>query len=123
MDKFTDEQVLTLLEMVRVAMSDAEIADSIADKMDMSDEELISLREKLTEELSREQTDEEKEYVNNGGFLCPICKKGPIFADGSVEVDGGVACQGITCESCGASWNDIYRLIGIDDVKQGTMPA
>lgn len=104
----------------------AEIADSITDKMDMSDEELIGLREKLTEELGREQTDEEKrsqEYVNDDGFLCPICKKGPIFADGSVEVDGGVAYQGITCESCGASWNDIYRLIGIEGLKQGTIPA
>jgi len=131
LDNFTDEQILTILELARVAMSDAvdDTAYSIANTclyIDMSDKELIELREKLQEELEHVETAEEKrdqEYVNSSGNICPFCKKCTVSADGGVEVDGGVAYQGITCDSCGASWNDIYRLIGINEIKVGTITA
>jgi hypothetical protein len=49
MDKFTSEEQVEILEIARVALADAGIADAIGDALDLSDEYLIQLREKIHE--------------------------------------------------------------------------
>jgi hypothetical protein len=49
---FTGEETLTILEAARVAMTDADVFNMLADKMDIADDELARLREKLTERMS-----------------------------------------------------------------------
>ena len=44
---FTDEEEGTILETARVALSDAETYEYIADKLDLSDKELKTLQEKI----------------------------------------------------------------------------
>lgn len=44
---FTKEENLTILEIARVALADADIFDYIADKMDIADSELKNLQEKV----------------------------------------------------------------------------
>jgi len=52
-----------------------------------------------------------KQYVDNGGTLCPFCKSEAI--EGSrVEVDAGTAWQEMRCHDCERMWQDDYKLVG-----------
>lgn len=44
---FDYEELITLLEASRLALSDAEVFDHIAESLDLSDQYLLDLREKL----------------------------------------------------------------------------
>ena len=44
---FTHEEEVTILETARVALSDADIYEAIADKLDLADDELKALQEKI----------------------------------------------------------------------------
>lgn len=51
---------------------------------------------------------------------CPMC--GGIHLDaGPVEIDGADAYQEVTCSSCGAAWNDLYRLTGYEVTEEGNL--
>jgi len=52
MKNFTKEELLTIFELARVALSDAEIYDYIVDKLDIADEEAKALQEKLNKTLN-----------------------------------------------------------------------
>ena len=56
-----------------------------------------------------------KEYVTAGGSFCINCGGGNISA-GRVESEGREAWQPVQCYDCGSKWNDIFRLIGVDDI-------
>jgi hypothetical protein len=45
--KFTAEEEVNILEVARVALSDADVFDFCADKLDLSDKELKKLQEKI----------------------------------------------------------------------------
>lgn len=66
-----------------------------------------------TVEITRET---KKEYIKSGGGFCMNCRSGNISA-GRFEVDGGEVWQTMECYDCRAHWNDIYRLIGVDNVE------
>ena len=55
-------------------------------------------------------------YIRGGGGLCPVCRSSDITGY-SIEVDAGGASQEITCEECGASWSDTYKLTGYTDLE------
>lgn len=48
MDDFTTEEQLIILEAARIALSDADIFDSLADQMDVADDVLKEIQEKLS---------------------------------------------------------------------------
>jgi hypothetical protein len=48
------DDLITYLESARVAFADADIFDHIADQLDLSDEEMIRLRENLQTYLTAE---------------------------------------------------------------------
>lgn len=52
-----------------------------------------------------------EEYVQHSGVRCPYCGS-PDLDGGSVTVDAGAAWQGISCNGCGESWQDQYKLVG-----------
>ena len=56
-----------------------------------------------------------KEYVEAGGSFCINCGGGNISA-GRVESEGREAWQPVQCYDCDSKWNDIFRLIGVDDI-------
>jgi hypothetical protein len=45
---FTDDELVTLLECARLALADGEIFDLMCDLLDITDEDMKVLREKLT---------------------------------------------------------------------------
>jgi hypothetical protein len=57
-----------------------------------------------------------KEYIKAGGSFCINCGSGNISA-GKVESEGREAWQPVVCYGCGAEWNDIFRLVGVDDIR------
>jgi hypothetical protein len=57
-----------------------------------------------------------KEYIKAGGSFCIHCGSGNISA-GKVESEGREAWQSVVCYDCGCEWNDIFRLIGVDDIR------
>lgn len=52
-----------------------------------------------------------EEHLKSRGAACPWCRSASLKA-GRIEVDGDSAWQPVTCESCGKSWTDDYRLSG-----------
>jgi hypothetical protein len=56
-----------------------------------------------------------KEYIQAGGSFCINCGGGNISA-GRVESEGREAWQPVQCYDCDSKWNDIFRLIGVDDI-------
>ena len=54
MKTLTKEDRLVIYEAARIVLSDAEIFDEIADKMDMADSELLTVRDKLQEYMKNE---------------------------------------------------------------------
>ncbi len=57
-----------------------------------------------------------KEYINAGGTFCINCGSGNISA-GRIESEGREAWGQVVCHDCGSQWNDIFRLIGVDDIR------
>ena len=47
MEKFTNEEQVIILEIARFALSDGEIFDYVADKLDLSDKEVKALQVKI----------------------------------------------------------------------------
>jgi hypothetical protein len=62
--------------------------------------------------------EKEVSYVANGGGKCPGCGSDSLTA-GTMEVDGARAYCPVTCDKCNATWQDIYRLIDIDNFEPG----
>ena len=58
------------------------------------------------------------EYARLSGIYCPMCGDDNIEGE-SVQIDGGVAWQEITCSACLSTWNDVYNLVGYDTLKEG----
>jgi len=46
---FTEDEMVTILEVARVALCDADLFDHVADKLDLFDGYMLSLRDKLQE--------------------------------------------------------------------------
>ena len=49
------------------------------------------------------------DYLANCGQKCPHCDYRELTGR-AIEVDGVTAWQPVSCEDCGASWQDIYKL-------------
>ena len=63
-----------------------------------------------TQGLTQEQVNE---YVRHGGALCPFCGTANIEG-GEVESEHDGAWQSVKCNQCGATWNDVHRLVAVD---------
>lgn len=50
---FSASELITLLEAARITLADADLFDGIADSLDISDEELKSLQDKLINFMNR----------------------------------------------------------------------
>ncbi len=52
-------------------------------------------------------------YLEGKGRFCPYCIK-PTVEGHSVETGSGDAVQEMSCQTCGKSWYDIYKLIDLE---------
>jgi hypothetical protein len=60
----------------------------------------------------------DKQYVKKNGGVCPHCGEDQIEGE-SVEIDGGEATQDVSCLGCGATWTDLYKLVGYIGQREG----
>jgi len=56
------------------------------------------------------------EFISHVGLSCPACEKYELEATESVQVDDGIAWQGMECTACNATWQDLYNLVGYDNL-------
>lgn len=57
------------------------------------------------------------EYVTQQGVYCPRCHSDKIDGGKFEETETG-GIQHIRCAACGATWHDILRLVGYDDLTK-----
>lgn len=60
--------------------------------------------------------EQEKEYLENNGVQCPVCKSENIDAMES-NFDGDTCTQEVHCNNCDTGWYDVYNLVGIQQIK------
>ena len=58
------------------------------------------------------------EYTDAAGNLCPKCEGDNVEGVDGMQVDSGVAIQGVKCNDCEATWDDLYTLTGYS-IDQG----
>ena len=56
-------------------------------------------------------------YIAEMGLHCPNCRSSKLNDTEPLDLELGVAYQHISCNDCGASWEDIYTLNGISNLK------
>jgi transcription elongation factor Elf1 len=66
--------------------------------------------------MSKLTPQQKKDYLGRSYCHCPVCKSNDI-SGGRIEVDSDSAWQEVVCSSCGFRWNDIYKLIDIEEVE------
>lgn len=63
--------------------------------------------------------DELKEkYLRTEGLLCPVCNSNDLET-GSKNYDTRYHWQSIECQGCGATWDDVYTLTGMENFVRG----
>lgn len=61
-------------------------------------------------------TTSSRQYARAGGLACPTCRSKDIEAE-RLEADGPDASAEVTCNACGSTWQDCYRLAGYSNLK------
>lgn len=68
-------------------------------------------------------TKQKRDYIRSAGSHCPHCKSQSITAS-HFESDVSSAWQPVRCDDCGKEWNDVYKLVGIEDADDyATKPS
>ena len=60
-----------------------------------------------------------EEYIKDNGKYCRVC--GSKDLGSLVDGEGRVTSQEVFCNSCGASWHDVLRIIGISGLEHGKL--
>jgi C4-type Zn-finger protein len=50
---------------------------------------------------------------------CPVCASSDIEAKEMEIPDGASTYQPCECHNCGATWNDVWALVGYDNLVRG----
>ena len=59
------------------------------------------------------------EYLAGEGLKCPACKDGDAVAGDFLNSDGTEIVQAVSCDSCPATWKDVYKLSGYTGLEVG----
>ena len=57
-----------------------------------------------------------EDYIEKGGVGCLFCGSDNIEG-GFIEIDVGRALQKIGCNECSAEWQDVYKLVDVDNIQ------
>jgi len=57
------------------------------------------------------------EFVSKLGLICPACGRYEIESTESMQLDDGYCWQGMECNDCEATWQDIYHLASYDNLE------
>ena len=59
-----------------------------------------------------------RRYVKEGGVYCPYCESDDLRG-GDRDMNDGTMSQDITCQKCGQSWADLYKLYDVYEYDDG----
>jgi hypothetical protein len=57
------------------------------------------------------------DYMNAGGNKCPFCGSRDIEGKGETNSDSDWHTNEVRCNACGAEWNDVYTLTGVEGTE------
>jgi len=60
-----------------------------------------------------------RRYVAKEGLECPICHKAEGLRAGEGEPGGADIWQEVSCEQCGAVWDECYEVTGLENLRVG----
>lgn len=60
------------------------------------------------------------QYCAEGGNMCPNCGSEDIEAQSGSDFDGDSCSKPVMCNSCHATWDDVYVLSGYDNLQVPT---
>ena len=58
---------------------------------------------------------QKKAYLEDSS-KCPYCKSTDISGE-SLEIEGNVVVQIVTCQECDNSWTDYYKLFNVEETE------
>ena len=58
-----------------------------------------------------------EDYAMEGGQLCPVCESSNLQGQSHVSAEGGVAVMPLECLTCHATWSEVYKLIGYNELR------
>ncbi len=67
----------------------------------------------MTEKLKTLTAARKRSYLRHGGG-CPYCRSESVTGE-SVDIDGNAVSQEVSCQDCGRTWRDIYRLADVEE--------
>ena len=62
-----------------------------------------------------------EQYIKTSGLQCPSCEAYEVTTTDHVETDGGFGWQEVRCDSCEATWQDVYTLTGYDNLEKANI--
>ncbi len=68
----------------------------------------------MADKLKRLTARRKQSYLRHGG-RCPFCMSESITGE-SVDIGGAQASQEVSCQECGRSWCDVYRLVNVEEI-------
>lgn len=77
---------------------------------------LTKVKKELGIEAPTEAVEDPQEKYRANPCHCPHCGSEDVEG-GEVNVDAGGAWQEVTCNECGATWNDVYKLTGFSELE------
>jgi len=118
-NNFTSEEQVTILEIARFFLEEADSFDRVSEHLDLNNEEVQGLFNRIADELKddepKSEWDKKREaYIKNGFSKCPYCQSDHIEG-GGVSVDGDYAWQEVRCVDCNKAWEDIYKLVDVEE--------
>jgi transcription elongation factor Elf1 len=64
--------------------------------------------------LAKLTPEQKREYLERGGQHCPYCH-GTDISGGTLDAEWNEAWAKVTCNGCGRTWQDEYKLVDITE--------
>ena len=62
-----------------------------------------------------------KEYVAKEGYCCPYCRcEDRVVTNTEPICEGNVVTQLVSCEVCRHYWNEVFKLVGYENLSPGS---
>ena len=60
-----------------------------------------------------------KKYIKSCGCYCPFCNSDNVYTDplNTDNMEYGIIKQEANCCECGKTWEDIYKLSDVNEIK------
>lgn len=62
----------------------------------------------------------QKDFVFHKGTCCPVCESSDCDFNGGIEGEADAYYSSVSCNNCGATWEEMYKLVGYINLNLST---